>query len=84
MTYIVCGTFDDEREAKQTQDYLKTKFARFMVFLRKNTQHINGERFKFVPSPFVFSEISDQEIYKHFGLSENEIGFIESTIKPME
>lgn len=84
MTYVVCGVFDTEKDAVETASYLKTKFARFMIFLRKNTQHINGERFKFVPSPKNFNEMSDSAIYEHFDLTEDEVNFIENTVKPME
>jgi site-specific DNA-methyltransferase (adenine-specific) len=48
-TYIVVGVYESEAEARNLDGYLRTKFLRFLVGLRKNTQHVTRDRFAFVP-----------------------------------
>ena len=83
-TYLVVGAYETETEAKNLETYLKTKFLRFLVGLRKNTQHITRDRFYFVPSLSMKRTWTDKKLYTHFDLSADEIAFIESMIRPME
>ncbi|RMF47635.1 MAG: hypothetical protein D6750_08840 [Bacteroidetes bacterium] len=82
-TYLVVGTYDTEKEAQNLAAYLRTKFLRFLVGLRKNTQHVTRDRFAFVPLLPMNTAWSDEELYKHFGLTQDEIAFIESMVRPM-
>jgi site-specific DNA-methyltransferase (adenine-specific) len=82
-TYIVVGTYDNKDAADNLAAYLRTKFLRFLVGLRKNTQDITKDRFSFVPLLPMNKEWTDEKLYKHFGLTEGEIGFIESMVRPM-
>lgn len=92
-TYIMLGTYDDEITAQRVVSYIKTKFARFMVLLLKNTQHATKSVYQLVPLQD-FTDNSDidwsksvaeidQQLYKKYNLSEEEINFIETMIKPM-
>ena len=83
-TYLVVGTYKTEVEAKNLDKYLRTKFLRLLVGLRKNTQDITKDRFSFVPLLPVTKVWTDQKLYTHFGLSDDEIAFIESMVRPME
>ena len=83
-TYIVVGTFDKEEGAYYLDKYLRTKFVRFLVGLRKNTQHITRDRFSFVPLMPMIKEWTDKNLYMHFGLSDEEISFIDAIVRPME
>lgn len=83
-TYIVVGAYETEIEAKNLESYMRTKFLRFMVCLRKNTQHITQDRFLFVPRLPMTKEWSDKKLYAHFGLSGDEVAFIDSIVRPME
>jgi site-specific DNA-methyltransferase (adenine-specific) len=83
-TYIVVNYFDSEKEAKNLDSYLRTKFLRFLVGLRKNTQHITRDRFKFVPDLSMKINWNDEKLFKHFNLSSEEIDFINTIIRPME
>ena len=83
-TYIVVNYYDSEKEANNLESYLRTKFVRFLVGLRKNTQHITRDRFKFVPELSMKINWSDEKLYKHFNLNQKEIDFINSIIRPME
>ena len=51
--------------------------------LRKNTQHITKDRFAFVPLLPMTKHWTDKNLYIHFGLTMDEIAFIESMIRPM-
>lgn len=83
-TYLVAGRFGSEREAKNFGDYLRTKFVRFLVSLRTNTQDIYSERFAFVPSLPMDREWTDADLCARYGISVEEQAFIESMIRPME
>lgn len=83
-TYIVVGTCSNINEAKHLDGYLRTRFLRFLVGLRKNTQHITKDRFSFVPLLPLGKKWSDDTLYAHFGLSKDEISFIETIVRPMD
>jgi len=83
-TYLVAGTCNTENEAKNLDRYLRTKFLRFLVGLRKNTQHITKDRFSFVPHLPITEAWSDKKLYIHFSLTDDEIAFIDAMVRPME
>ena len=83
-TYIVVGAYEDENQAKNLAIYLSTKFVRFLVGLRKNTQDITKDRFSFVPVQDFTESWTDEKLYKKYDLTQEEINFIESMIRPME
>ena len=82
-TYLVAGLFDTEIEAKNCAHYLSTKFARFMVALRKNTQHVISSRFRFVPQLDFKKAWTDEILYKLFAVNTAEIQFIDSIVREM-
>jgi len=83
-TYLVTGAYETEKEAKNLSRYLSTRFLRFLVGLRKNTQHVTRERFAFVPVLPMTQEWTDGKLYEHFRLTTDEISFIKSIVRPME
>ena len=83
-TYLVIGPFSSGKIAKNALSYVQTKFFRLLVLLKKNTQNAPRGVYSFVPIQD-FNELwSDEKLYKKYGLSKNEIAFIESMIRPME
>lgn len=91
---IPIGCFDTEAEALNLQKYIKTKFLRYIVGILKVSQNVYQNVYQFVPLQD-FTENSDidwsksvaeidKQLYKKYNLSEEEIAFIESMIKPME
>ena len=68
---------------KNLAAYLRTRFVRFLVSLRTNTQHLYSERFAFVPELPMDREWTDEMLYKKYGITKDEIAFIESMIRPM-
>ncbi|MBI1302791.1 MAG: restriction endonuclease [Phycisphaera sp.] len=83
-TYLVVGRFQSEEEAANLMAYLRTRFVRFLVSLRTNTQHLYSERFAFVPKLPMDRAWTDAKLFKKYGLSSADVAFIESTIRPMD
>ena len=83
-TYVAIGPFENENEAKNFIEYAKTKFFRFLVLLHKPTQHLLKATYSFVPMQDFSKPLTDAELYAKYELSEEEINFIESMIRPME
>lgn len=61
-----------------------TKFARFLVGMKKMTQDLKDQTFSLVPLQDFNKPWTDAELYAKYGLTDEEIAFIESMIKPME
>ena len=55
-----------------------------MVTLKKNTQHTTKKAYQFVPMQDFKETWTDEKLYKKYGLSQEEIDFIESMIRPMD
>ncbi len=83
-TYVEVGPFDTEKEAKNVASYMRTKFFRFMVMLIKNTQHALKKVYQLVPMQDFSKPWTDEELYSKYGLTDEEIAFIESMIRPMD
>lgn len=83
-TYLVIDTFNTESEANNLFGYLRTKFVRFLVSQTTATQHIAKNNFAFVPMQDFTKPWTDEELYAKYGLTDEEIAFIESMIKPMD
>ncbi len=79
-TYLVAGHFETEREAFNYARYLRTRFVRFLVSLRKHTQHATSGVYAFVPDLPLDQAWTDAKLYKRYGLTEDEIAFIESQV----
>lgn len=83
-TYIIVGSFNSEKECLNLLSYLKTKFTRFLVSQLSFSQDITKDRFAFVPIEDFSEPWTDEKLYKKYGLTDNEIAFIESMIRPMD
>ena len=83
-TYLVCGPFNEKNEAQNFASYLTTKFFRFLTYLRKISQDNPKDRFDFVPLEDLSQPWTDEKLYAKYGLTEDEISFIESMIRPMD
>ncbi|MCL6628979.1 MAG: Eco57I restriction-modification methylase domain-containing protein, partial [Armatimonadetes bacterium] len=83
-TYICLGPLNDESSARNLISYITTRFFRFLVLLIKNTQHATRRVYHFVPMQDFSKPWTDEELYKKYGLTEDEIAFIESMVRPMD
>ncbi|GAB1443124.1 Eco57I restriction-modification methylase domain-containing protein [Ignavibacteriales bacterium] len=83
-TYLVIGSFEDENSAKNLVKYMKSKFFRFLVSQFMYSHHITKDSYSFVPIQDFSESWTDEKLYKKYGLTQEEIDFIESMIRPME
>ena len=83
-TYVVIGPFGSEIEAKNAISYISTKFFRFLVMLKKSSQHAAASTYSFVPIQDFSRSWSDEDLYSKYGISDEEISFIDSMIRPMD
>ncbi|KJL49108.1 Eco57I restriction-modification methylase [Microbacterium hydrocarbonoxydans] len=79
-TYIVAGRFDTVDDANRMAQFLRTRFVRFLVSLRKSTQHATRDVYAFVPAVPLDREWTDESLYVRYGLTDQEIAFIESQV----
>ena len=94
QSFISIGSFETKTEAESAYKYVKSKFMRTMLGILKVTQDNNTDVWKYVPLQDFSSNSDidwsksvaeiDQQLYAKYGLTEDEINFIESMIKPME
>lgn len=92
-TFISIGAFDTEYEANSLLKYVSSKFSRALLGVLKITQHLTPALWKFVPiqdftpsSDIDWSKSIheiDLQLYRKYGLDENEINFIETHVKEM-
>ncbi len=82
-TFLVAGRFGTEAEAVNFTSYLRSRFVRFLVSLRTNTQHLYSDRFAFVPDLPMDHAWTDAELYARYDIVDEEIEYIESVIRPM-
>lgn len=83
-TYLCLGDFDNELESNNLCGYMKTKFFRFLLLQALTSINISKDKFQFVPLQDFSKPWTDAELYEKYGLTQEEIDFIESMIKPME
>lgn len=73
----------NEEKAKNLAAYFNTKFARFMHSLAKASHDATSKTYRFVPKQDFSSEWTDEMLYRRYGLTDEEIDYIERSIKPM-
>ena len=94
VTYLCIGATQSKEKAENLLKYIKSKFVRFLILQTLSGQNISASNFMFVPV-FQFDESDgidwlggisniDQQLYKKYNLSSDEVAYIEAKIKPME
>lgn len=84
QTYRQFGKFLTLEEAENFASYVSTKFFRILVGMLKNTHHAPAKVYRYVPMQDFSKCWTDEELYAKYDLSDEEIQFIESMIRPME
>lgn len=79
-TYLVIGVCESEDEARNLSAYMRTRFVRFLVSLRKITQNITRDSYKFVPALPMDRLWTDKALFKRYGIDDEQVAFIESLI----
>jgi site-specific DNA-methyltransferase (adenine-specific) len=83
QTYLVAGPLNSKVEAESVASYLRTRLARFLVSLRKPSQDVFSGMYRWVPVQRWDRTWTDAAMYKKYGITKDEIAFIESMIRPM-
>lgn len=83
-TYLVLDVLDRNDQASNMMSYVKTKFFRFLLLQALTSIHITKDSFLFVPVQCYNKPWTDEELYAKYGLTDEEIDFIESMIRPMD
>lgn len=86
-TYVVAlcpNRLLTKEEANNMLNYIKTKFFRFLVATKTTTQSMSLPAYTFIPLQDFSRPWTDADLYEKYDLTEEEIAFIESMIKPME
>src|SRR5437667_3982461 len=83
QTYLVAGPLSSKVDAESVASYLRTRLARFLVSLRKPAQHVFHGMYRWVPVQSWDRTWTDAALYKNYGITKDEIAFIESMIRPM-
>lgn len=83
-SYLTIGPFDCLEKTTNCCNYFKTKFVRFLILQPLTSIHLTRSVFTFVPMQDFTKPWTDEELYAKYNLTQEEIDFIESMIKPME
>ena len=84
QTYLMIGGFDSQQTCENVISYIHTKFFRFCIMQKKNTQDAMRGVYSYVPIQDFTKKWTDEKLYAKYGLTDEEINFIESMIRPME
>lgn len=83
-SYFLIGNWNSRTIAENALSYVKTRFVRFLMLLCVSGFGLSKLVFQFVPMQDFSKPWTDEELYAKYGLTEDEIAFIESMIKPMD
>lgn len=83
-TFIQIGRFTNLDHAKNFLVYLKSKFFRFLVGIKKTTQDAPSRVYQLVPLQDFSKPRTDEKLYQKYGLTDEEIQFIETMVAPMD
>jgi hypothetical protein len=83
-TYNYIGPFDSKAEAESVLSYLSCRLTRLLILLHKPSQHTNRKVYTFVPVQQWTNLWTDELLYKKYGITKDEIAFIEKIVRPMD
>ena len=83
-SYLILGKYDNLEEANNLCSFLRTRFVRFLLLQAVSSINLSKDKFCFVPTLDFTEEWTDKKLYAKYDLTEEEIAFIESMIRPME
>lgn len=83
-SYLVIGPFKNKNECDNVISYISTRFFRFLVLQKKNSQNAARGVYQLVPQQDFSKTWTDKELYSKYGITKKEQEFIESLIKPMD
>jgi hypothetical protein len=82
-TYLCIGPFESKDQAESVLSYLSCRLTRLLILLHKASQDVTRKVYSFVPTQDWTKIWTDEDLYAKYGLSNNEIAFIETVVRPM-
>jgi hypothetical protein len=82
-TYLAIGPFKSKKRAESALSYLSCRLTRLLILLHKPSQHVTRKVYTFVPTQDWTRQWTDADLYVKYGLSADEIEFIEKIVRPM-
>jgi hypothetical protein len=83
-TYLCIGPLESQAEAESVLSYLACRLTRLLILLHKPSQDTTRKVYTFVPTQDWSQPWTDEALYKKYGLTEEEIAFVESIVRPMD
>lgn len=83
-TYLCIGPFDSKMNAESALSYLCCRLTRLLILMHKPSQHVTRKVYTFVPTQDWTRVWTDEELYRKYGITDDEIAFIEKVVRPME
>lgn len=83
-TYMYIGPFENRKHTENVISYISTRLFRFLVLLHKPSQDATKSVYTFVPTQDFSEKWTDEKLYDKYGITKNEIEFINSMIRPMD
>jgi site-specific DNA-methyltransferase (adenine-specific) len=83
-TYLCIGPFVSKNEAESALSYLSCRLTRLLILLHKPSQHVTRKVYTFVPTQGWSRRWTDADLYAKYGLSADEVAFIEKIVRPMD
>lgn len=83
-TYMYIGPFEEKSEAQSVLSYLSCRLTRLLVLLHKPSADTTRKVYTFVPKQDWSRRWSDDDLYEKYGLTDEEIAFIEAFVRPMD
>lgn len=82
-TYLCIGPFETKEEAENALSYMACRLTRLLILLHKSSQHVTRGVYAFVPVQDWTRKWTDADLYSRYGLSDDEIAFVEKIVRPM-
>lgn len=83
-TYLAIGPFDSQAAAESALSYLTCRLTRLLILLHKPSQDTTRKVYTFVPTQKWTKPWTDEALYKKYGITGDEIAFIESVVRPLD
>ena len=83
-TYLSMGPFDTREEAESALSYVSCRLTRLLILLHKSSQHVTRKVYTFVPIQTWDRKWTDEDLYRKYNISDEEIAFIEKVVRPMQ
>ncbi len=83
-TYLCIGPLDSQTEAESVLSYLSCRLTRLLILLHKPSQDTTRKVYTFVPIQDWTRNWTDEDLYAKYGISADEIAFIEKVVRPMD